>query len=338
MIINGRPSILDGPTMLNEYVMTTSTLGALSSTLSDQEIRDMMVKLWMSNSTEAQMRSDLLEIMKSSQLTFDDISKATTVSIKDIQTSVGIKPQVMQLTPDIAKEIVYKSMTGGIDQYYVDQYGGIDYIMKTASSAGMQQDTASIVAYEQENNLRPSLHTLINTGTPDQVVENVIEYRAMSEAEKNVFSPPPIQTLLPNKQTIKPKSEFAIAFHNYIYSDTKDATVATDNGLYWYLKNKEIYGLTPQSFVDLWNESEGTMFTVADLNTALDKLPIDLVQPYPIKEITDKIVDTDVGIDKPIVTEPVPITINKTTGSNVTNTAVVPLLAIAAALYFGIGA
>ena len=69
------------------------------------------------------------------------------------------------------------------------------------------------------------------------------------------------------------KSQAAIDFHNYIYSGTTDASEATVRGLNWYLKNKDNLGITAQAIVDLWNESEDTAFTVADLDAALAALP-----------------------------------------------------------------
>jgi hypothetical protein len=101
------------------------------------------------------------------------------------------------------------------------------------------------------------------------------------------------------------KSQAAIDFHNYIYSDTTDATVATVKGLNWYLANKNTKGITPQSIVDLWNESEGTAFTVSDLNAALARLP---------------------GAN----------TTTTTTTTTKANNAI-PLLIGAAVLYFGLG-
>lgn len=96
------------------------------------------------------------------------------------------------------------------------------------------------------------------------------------------------------------KSQAAMDFHNYIYADTTDAGAATVKGLNWYLKNKDNLKISPQAMVDLWNESEGTAFTVADLNAALATLP------------------------------------GAKTTTSATNA--IPLLIGAAALYFGLGA
>lgn len=95
------------------------------------------------------------------------------------------------------------------------------------------------------------------------------------------------------------KSQAAIDFHNYIYADTSDAGAATTKGLNWYLKNKDNLKITPQAMVDLWNESEGTAFTVTDLNQALSKMPLP--------------------------------------GATTSTSSAIPLLIGAAALYFGLG-
>jgi hypothetical protein len=98
------------------------------------------------------------------------------------------------------------------------------------------------------------------------------------------------------------KSQAAIDFHNYIYANTTDAGVATTKGLNWYLTNKDNLKITPQAMVDLWNESEGTAFTVADLKNALSKMPLP-----------------------------------GQTGTTTSTSSAIPLLIGAAALYFGLG-
>jgi hypothetical protein len=164
--------------------MSPSTLGSLSAAVDDQGIRDFMVALWTDNNlTDAQRGPILLEAMAKYGVSLDDIVKATGVQMQYLLPSVGLKPQTMNLTPTKAKELLYRSMTGGIEQYELDQYGGIDIIMKNAMAAGLEANTASIMKYEEENNLPPSRHTLINSGSAEQVLQNLAYYNALDEAE-----------------------------------------------------------------------------------------------------------------------------------------------------------
>jgi hypothetical protein len=177
MIFSGDVDVLYPP-------MSPSTLGSLSAAIDDQAIRDFMIALWTDNNlTDAQRGPILLEAMAKYGVSFDDIVRATGTQIQYLYPSVGLKPPTINLTPNKAKELMYRATTGGVPTYEIDQYGGIEYVMKIASAAGFQQDTASIMQYEKENNLPPSRHTLINSGTAEEVLENLAKYKALDEAE-----------------------------------------------------------------------------------------------------------------------------------------------------------
>ena len=227
--------------------------------------------------------------------------------------SYGLGSSGRVLTPDIAIDLMHRSMTTGVPTSEFDAYGGYDVVASMYQSAGGGYNRAEIPKAEMQvyanqvaatgvGNLQILADTatpittialvdMVNNGIDTSTVKMAVENfgtDAMKAAPNEVValvkdaakSPEKITPLVNlidqatsgeqiKKGVTKTDKTTAQNFHDYIYAGGNDATAATAKGLAWYDANRSVY--TPDQFVALWNKSEGTSFTVTDLDNALLK-------------------------------------------------------------------
>jgi len=75
------------------------------------------------------------------------------------RTTGGVTPV---LTAEIAKDLLYRSMTTGVPTVELNLYGGAGAVKSVAAAAGLDRTPADIQKYEIENNLPESAATKLN--------------------------------------------------------------------------------------------------------------------------------------------------------------------------------
>lgn len=235
MLINGSPDALH-----------PVGLGGLNASpyFTDTEIKNYVNAILADASkSDPEKAREISIAMWAYKVSAQDVSNATGFSVEQISSFVD-KSLPLPSVPGIVQKLEVNPNTLVVEKIMTYENG--DQVPGSIKSSKITQEIIDINA-NQTNEILQTENT--------KLIEKTQESEIKKDEKMSLI-------------TVNPTD--AENFHTYIYDGTSNSDVAIAKGLKWYNANRSVY--TPSQFVALWNEAEGTKFTIADLDNALIRL------------------------------------------------------------------